>query len=400
MDDTVASTPDDGIKAAVDEQGRLIEDVGCRRCGYNLRSLPADGKCPECGSAVAISIHGFYLRFAPPAWVRRLALGAKLLVVSVITTIVGWVALMAIAVVVALLLGPTGAGPSSTFSTVMGVSSIGFSILIAGLVIAGIILMTARDPAEAGKPERFGARRLARLCLWPMPVAMVGGGVVSALGPSAMTWPLSAFIVTLWIVIIVASAMSYLIMPAAVLRLLMGLMKRAPRPGLVTFAKIEFWAYLVVSTLGVIGYAVSIVLILTLAAPAIARAAAISTSGPAAITTLSQLGYVGGPASAPAGGVPGAAVGGSGSTNSFPIGGQVTISGPGGTTTMPTSAVFGGTQRSMMLATFAMGIAGLIGVCGGFAVAIAGLVLLIMVRRALANAALEAAGNVGAMANG
>ncbi|MCH8859402.1 MAG: hypothetical protein IID54_07490, partial [Proteobacteria bacterium] len=130
MDDTVASTPDDGIKAAVDEQGRLIEDVPCRRCGYNLRSLPADGKCPECGSAVAISIHGFYLRFAPPAWVRRLALGAKLLVVSVITTIVGWVALMAIAVVVALLLGPTGAGPSSTFSTVMGVSSIGFSILI------------------------------------------------------------------------------------------------------------------------------------------------------------------------------------------------------------------------------------------------------------------------------
>ena len=47
-----------------------------------------------------------------------------------------------------------------------------------------------------------------------------------------------------------------------------------------------------------------------------------------------------------------------------------------------------------------MGIAGLIGVCGGFAVAIAGLVLLIMVRRALANAALEAAGNVGAVANG
>ena len=396
MDDTVASTPDDGVKAAVDEQGRLIEDVPCRRCGYNLRSLPADGKCPECGSAVAISIHGFYLRFAPPAWVRRVALGAKLLVGAAVTAILGWIIMIAVGIAVTVPLSPLGTGP---LSIVLGVSMIGLSILIVGLIIAGIILMTARDPAEAGKPERFGARRLARLCLWPMPVAMVGGGAMSALGPSAMTWPLSWLIVALWIVIGVTSVISYLIMPATVLRLLMGLMKRAPRPGLVTFAKIEFWAYLVVSTLGMIGYAASIVLILTLAAPAIARAAAISTSGPAAITTLSQLGYVGGPTSAPAGGVPGAAVGGSGSTNSFPIGGQVTISGPGGTTTMPTSAVFGGTQRSMMLATFA-GIAGLIGVCGGFAVAIAGLVLLIMVRRALANAALEAAGNVGAMANG
>ena len=400
MDDTVASTPDDGVKAAVDEQGRLIEDVPCRRCGYNLRSLPADGKCPECGSAVAISIHGFYLRFAPPEWVRRLALGAKLLVTAAVTAVGGWVVMLAIVFAIAIMLGPTATGPSSTFSTVLSVSLIGCSILIAGLLIAGIILMTTRDPAEAGKPERFGARRLARLCLWPMPVAMVGGGAMSALGPSAMTWPLSWLIVALWIVIGVTSVISYLIMPAAVLRLLMGLMKRAPRPGLVTFAKIEFWAYLVVSTLGVIGYAVSIAMFLALAPSLLPTPTATSTTGPAAITALSQLGYVGGPTSAPAGGVPGAAVGGGGSTNSFPIGGQVTSSGPGGTTTMPTSAVFVGPPTGWMLATFAMGIAGLIGMCGGFAVAIAGLVLLIMVRRALANAALEAAGNVGAMANG
>ena len=228
MDDTVASTPDDGVKAAVDEQGRLIEDVPCRRCGYNLRSLPADGKCPECGSAVAISIHGFYLRFAPPAWVRRVALGAKLLVGAAVTAILGWIIMIAVGIAVTVPLSPLGTGP---LSIVLGVSMIGLSILIVGLIIAGIILMTARDPAEAGKPERFGARRLARLCLWPMPVAMVGGGAMSALGPSAMTWPLSWLIVALWIVIGVTSVISYLIMPAAVLRLLMGLMKRAPRPG-------------------------------------------------------------------------------------------------------------------------------------------------------------------------
>jgi hypothetical protein len=31
-------------------------DVTCARCGYNLRTLPQDGKCPECGGSVADSL--------------------------------------------------------------------------------------------------------------------------------------------------------------------------------------------------------------------------------------------------------------------------------------------------------------------------------------------------------
>lgn len=27
----------------------VVPDLKCRRCGYNLRGLPADGQCPECG---------------------------------------------------------------------------------------------------------------------------------------------------------------------------------------------------------------------------------------------------------------------------------------------------------------------------------------------------------------
>ena len=82
MNEPTSLAPPEAASEAVDDQGRLIEDIGCRRCGYNLRSLETDAVCPECGAAVAISIHGYYLRFAPLAWVRRLALGAKLLPAS------------------------------------------------------------------------------------------------------------------------------------------------------------------------------------------------------------------------------------------------------------------------------------------------------------------------------
>ncbi len=34
----------------------IEEDIACMGCGYNLRGLLADGKCPECGGAIAPSL--------------------------------------------------------------------------------------------------------------------------------------------------------------------------------------------------------------------------------------------------------------------------------------------------------------------------------------------------------
>ena len=50
-------------KLRLDAEGRVDEDITCRKCGYNLRGLPTDGACPECGSAVGHSTHGDLLRF-------------------------------------------------------------------------------------------------------------------------------------------------------------------------------------------------------------------------------------------------------------------------------------------------------------------------------------------------
>ncbi len=58
--------------------GQFIDaDVVCRCCSYNLRGLYPEGRCPECGTPVGISLQGDLLRFAEPAWVEILARGIR-----------------------------------------------------------------------------------------------------------------------------------------------------------------------------------------------------------------------------------------------------------------------------------------------------------------------------------
>ena len=53
----------------------IQEDTPCLACGYNLRGLSSDWRCPECGTAIGRSLHGNLLRFAQPQYVRKLARG-------------------------------------------------------------------------------------------------------------------------------------------------------------------------------------------------------------------------------------------------------------------------------------------------------------------------------------
>lgn len=67
----------------------VTEDTPCRRCGYNLKTLQADAKCPECGTPVADSLRGNRLRDADPQWIERVELGIKLKLWNIVLGILG-----------------------------------------------------------------------------------------------------------------------------------------------------------------------------------------------------------------------------------------------------------------------------------------------------------------------
>src|SRR4051812_1798992 len=55
----------------------LTSDLPCFQCRYNLRALPADGNCPECGTPIAQSLAARdSFHFVDH---RKLAFGAALL---------------------------------------------------------------------------------------------------------------------------------------------------------------------------------------------------------------------------------------------------------------------------------------------------------------------------------
>lgn len=95
--------PPDG--PALDDDGRLVGSVLCRRCSYDLRGQAAAGACPECGSAVGWSVLGDQFRFCDPNWVESLARGSTWLAFGVLCTAVSGFAGESLGAVVAALAG-------------------------------------------------------------------------------------------------------------------------------------------------------------------------------------------------------------------------------------------------------------------------------------------------------
>lgn len=344
--------------AALDEQGRIAGDLACRECAYNLRSLELDGVCPECGASVAGSARGHYLQYASPLWVKKLSRGALLLVIALAASVVAGIATWAVSFATAMVSASSPGAASPPTGLLAALIAIGaVQIAVAVVAIVGLVYLTVRDPAGRTHGEGRSARRVVRACLCCVPVPILGVFVAAGFQQIRGALPL-AMVVN--VVMALAMAATMLVLPLALLRHVIALMRRIPRPGLVTYAKIEFWGLLVVGVLMVFGIAT-----LVLASFGMARTMA-TTTAPATATT-------------------------SGPTTG-PVHFTVTSVGPSGGVTTSTMPAFrsGSFPGPAMFAGIAL--AG-VGYCGGLGLAVAACVLLVLVQRALSAAARQAANN-------
>ena len=127
------------------------QDVPCRRCGYNLRGLPLLSRCPECGTAVGVSVHGDLLRYSDPQFVTTLHKGVRLMLWSILVTVIGIVALLV----------------TNMINRSAGLSFGARMLPLAGSVlnVIGAWLLTTPDPSGIGE-DRYGtARKVIRFSL-------------------------------------------------------------------------------------------------------------------------------------------------------------------------------------------------------------------------------------------
>jgi hypothetical protein len=210
------------VHKTFDDQRRLRVDIACLRCGYDLRSLSIDGKCPECGLPVAQTVRGDLLQFAAPAWVRKLALGATLL----LTADICGLATLSLA-----LLGWALSPFLGSIRHELGnlVLSCALPIMVIGAIVAalaavvGLLEITKPEPRISVQPKGFHVRRLCRYSL----SAALLFVTIAALS----RWPLITGVPSWWgdhVALPAALVFGLGVLPLSTLRHLRNLLRRVP----------------------------------------------------------------------------------------------------------------------------------------------------------------------------
>jgi MFS family permease len=146
-------------------------DIACRKCGYNLRGLSTDGRCPECGTPVGYSFHGDLLRFCDPNWVETLHKGAKSFIIGVVVIILG-----------SIIVGMMGAATGSSAVVVL----LSLVVIVGwGLTVLGWWRMTEPDPSGLGEDQYGTSRKIIRFALIVGIVQQVLNLLTRMLGPDS-----------------------------------------------------------------------------------------------------------------------------------------------------------------------------------------------------------------------
>ncbi len=265
---TPPTTPQHAYDVIIGTDGRLTQDFSCVACGYNLRTQPAAGVCPECATPVQRSLERNLLRFASPDWVRTLAWGTLLLLIALGVQFFVVPILNMVASFVLVGIGSVGANPDPF--VMMQLSAIQFVLTLGPLItgIVGVVWLTRRDPRDR-HPEGFTARKITRIGLWLLPLPLVIGlgmglamplylnfptGPTPATNPAQILTPGFVQFIEWMMLFAVASMVLFLIVPFALLRHLIALLRRVPGGGALKLAHATFWGLLVSSIPVVLGY--------------------------------------------------------------------------------------------------------------------------------------------------
>src|SRR4051812_25869253 len=68
----------------------LTADQPCRRCGVNLRGQQLNGRCPQCGTPVGVSLYGDLLSYSDPGWLAKVRTG----LLTMLWTTIGMIVLV------------------------------------------------------------------------------------------------------------------------------------------------------------------------------------------------------------------------------------------------------------------------------------------------------------------
>jgi hypothetical protein len=131
--------------------GNVEADIPCRKCGYNLRGLPFDGRCPECATPVGVSVNGELLRYSEPGFVDTLHRGVQFILWGIL-------AIILLAVASAILAAMHMLEASHPMIHLVG--------FVVGLpCVIGAWLLTTPDPSGLGE-DRYGtARKIIRISI-------------------------------------------------------------------------------------------------------------------------------------------------------------------------------------------------------------------------------------------
>lgn len=145
-------------RVKLDAEGRVAGDLACRQCGYNLRTLSKEAKCPECGTSVEQSWRGEWLLYSDPAWLERIATGLKWLVSATLLWLLS-IPVSAAAVAVANALSP------GTRGMVFNISSVINRVIALAAVIGcayGLWEFTKPEPNRLRSASDLDLRRFVR----------------------------------------------------------------------------------------------------------------------------------------------------------------------------------------------------------------------------------------------